>query len=88
MSSEYFLHRGTLTYIIELDFFFPLRGGINKLLRNPNSSIITNENKKKNLRTGGNVFRPPLFQELYLLTECKRRLVTITEKIIVTKRDN
>lgn len=87
LSSEYFLHRDTLTYI-KVDFFPPLRWGINKLLRNPNLSIIIKENKRNVLRTGGKVFRTPLFQEFYLLTECKRRLVTITEKIIVTKRYN
>lgn len=61
LSSEYFLHRDTLTCIKELDFFFPLRWGINKLLRNYNLSIITKENKRNVLRTAGNGFRPSLF---------------------------
>lgn len=47
LSSEYFLHRGTLTYIKELDFFPPpLRQEINDLHRNPNLSRITKENEK------------------------------------------
>lgn len=72
---------------LKIRFFFPpLRWGINKLSRNPNSSRITKENQRNVLRTGEKVFRPPLCQELCLLPICKRRLVTITEKILVTKR--
>lgn len=56
------------------------------MLRNPNSSRITKENQLNVLRTEEEVFRPPVFQELYLLTVCKRRLVTITKKILATKR--